>query len=591
MAEDYRARLEARRRVTARCVATGDRISNLRLAVAVLILVTLWLVFGTPGLPHAWLVVPIVLFVALVVRHERVARRRELSVRAEGFYERGLRRLNDEWRGTGEKGERYRDPEHPFEEDLDVFGEGSLFELLCAARTRSGRDALASWLAAPAEVEEARARQTAVKELRPRLDLREEIALLGDEIPVGIDAASLAEWGRRERRLTAPLVPIAAAFLGALSIAALVLWFVTDLGPGPLALMALLDVLFFLPFRARVMEVTQAANRPSEELDLLSLVLARFEAESFESPLLARLRGALDTDGRPPSRRIRSLVRKIQLVDAARNQLFMPIAWLLLWDLQAAYAIERWRAANGASVGRWVEAVGEIEALLSLAGHSFERPDDPFPEFSEEGPELLAEGIGHPLLPEGRLVRNDVRLGGDLRLLVVSGSNMSGKSTLLRTLGANTVLAFAGAPVRARSLRLSRLMPAASIRISDSLLDGASRFFAEIRRLKLVVDLAGGDPPALFLLDELLHGTNSKDRAAGAEALVKGLVKRGSIGLVTTHDLALGEIAESLAPRAANVHFEDRLEKGEMAFDYLLRPGVVTRSNALALMRAVGLDV
>jgi DNA mismatch repair ATPase MutS len=226
-----------------------------------------------------------------------------------------------------------------------------------------------------------------------------------------------------------------------------------------------------------------------------------------------------------------------------------------------------------------------------MAGYAFENPDDVFPEVVEAGPLFDAEALGHPLLPRDRCVRNDLRLDTALQVLVVSGSNMSGKTTLLRSVGVNTVLALAGAPVRARRLRLSTLAVGASIRVHDSLQDGTSRFYAEITRVRQLMDLAGAGLPLLFLLDEVLHGTNSSDRRVGAEAIVRGLLERGAVGLVTTHDLALAELAESLAPRARNVHFEDQLEGDRIAFDYRLRPGVVRRSNALALMRAVGLHV
>jgi len=196
--------------------------------------------------------------------------------------------------------------------------------------------------------------------------------------------------------------------------------------------------------------------------------------------------------------------------------------------------------------------------------------------------------MGHPLLPDDRCVRNSVTLAAPLRLLIVSGSNMSGKSTLLRTVGVNTVLALAGAPVRAKRLTLSHLALGASIRSTDSLEEGQSRFMAEILRLKQVLELP---PPALFLLDELLHGTNSHDRALGSQGLIRALLDRGAIGLVTTHDLSLATVADQLAPAAANVHFEDRLEDGRLVFDYRVRPGIVARSNALDLMRAVGLNV
>ncbi|MBI2149640.1 MAG: hypothetical protein HYU27_03420 [Acidobacteria bacterium] len=232
-----------------------------------------------------------------------------------------------------------------------------------------------------------------------------------------------------------------------------------------------------------------------------------------------------------------------------------------------------------------------MEALCALAGYAFEHPGDPFPELIE-GPILLeADEVRHPLIPASECVPNSLKLGGDLRLLVVSGSNMSGKSTLLRTVGINVVLAQAGAPVRARRLRLSPLAIGATLRVQDSLHGHTSRFYSEIRRLHEIMELTQGPLPVLFLLDEILHGTNSHDRAIGAEAVVRGLADRGAIGLVTTHDLALAKVADALAPRAANVHFRDHLDNGRMIFDYRLHPGIVEKSNALELMRAIGLKV
>jgi DNA mismatch repair ATPase MutS len=262
-----------------------------------------------------------------------------------------------------------------------------------------------------------------------------------------------------------------------------------------------------------------------------------------------------------------------------------------MWRTQIAWHIDQWRAAHGGSIGLWIAAVGELEALLALAAYSAENPADPFPELVA-GPGLFeAQELGHPLLNPDLCVRNDVSLGGTVKALLVSGSNMSGKSTLLRTVGINAVLALAGAPVRAKGLRVSPLATGATLRIQDSLLAGRSRFYAEIERVRLLVEISSGDIPLLFLLDELFHGTNSHDRCLGAEALIKGLIDRGAIGLLTTHDLALAAGGERLAPRVENVHFEDRLEEGKMHFDYRMRPGIVQHSNALALMRAIGLDV
>jgi DNA mismatch repair ATPase MutS len=337
--------------------------------------------------------------------------------------------------------------------------------------------------------------------------------------------------------------------------------------------------------------VLAPVERRAYDLAILAGILVRLEREPFTAPRLVELRQALDIAGSPPSQRIGQLVNLIDWLDAQRNQLFIPFALVLLWPVQFAFALEAWRRACGPAIARWLAVVGEFEALGSLASHAYENPADVFPEIVAEGPLFEGEKLGHPLMPAARCVRNDVRLGGELRLLVVSSSNMSGKSTLLRTVGVNAVLALAGAPVRARRLRLSPLVVGATLRIQDSLLAGKSRFYAEITRMRQLVDRAREPLPLLFLLDEMLHGTNSHDRRIGAEAILRNLVQLGAIGLVTTHDLALTHIVELLGPQAANVHFADHLENGTMIFDYCMRPGVVQHSNALALMRAVGLEV
>jgi DNA mismatch repair ATPase MutS len=240
-------------------------------------------------------------------------------------------------------------------------------------------------------------------------------------------------------------------------------------------------------------------------------------------------------------------------------------------------------------VARWLDAVGDIEALGALAVYAYENPDDPFPEIVEQGARFDGEQLGHPLLPRRSCVRNDVRLGETPRVLIVSGSNMSGKSTLLRTVGVNAVLALSGAPVRARRLSISPLSLGATIRVQDSLQAGMSRFYAEINRIKQLMEAASGPRPLLFLLEEVLAGTNSQDRKTGAEILLREFVARKSIGLVTTHDLALAGAVDALGSGASNVHFEDQLVDGKLTFDYVLRPGVVTKSNALALMKSIGL--
>lgn len=581
-----------------------------RLAAVIAAAAVVWLALAG-HLSIVWITLPIAVFAVLVAIHDRLLRILERRRRAQRFFERALARLDGKWAGTGEPGDRYLDPAHAYARDLDLFGAGSLFELLCTARTHIGEDTLARWLLAPAGPAAARARQEAVSELRPRVDLREDLAVLAEESRTGVDPVSLAAWGEApgllERgRLHAVVWALTA--LGVAGVSALAAYVLSLLGAvriSEAASIALRDIFlvvlavngtFLYRVHQRIGAVVRAAEEAAEELKLLSEVLVRLERESFHSPLLAALGASLDTEGAPPSKRIGRLNRLMELLDSRDHVLVRVAEPFVLWTTHLAFAVEAWRRHSGPVVRRWLTATGEMEALCSLASHAFEHPDDPFPEFVGDEALLEAEAIGHPLIERSRVVRNDVRMGGaGPRVLVVSGSNMSGKSTLLRTLGVNAVLAQAGAPVRARRLRMSPLAVGASIRVTDSLQGGVSGFYAEILRLRQILDATARPgpkgAPVLFLIDEFLHGTNSHDRLIGAQAVVRGLVERGAIGLITTHDLALAEIAGELGERAANVHFEDHIEDGRMVFDYALRPGVVRKSNAIELMRSVGLEI
>jgi hypothetical protein len=581
-----------------------------RLAAVIAAAAVVWLALAG-HLSIVWITLPIAVFAVLVAIHDRLLRILERRRRAQRFFERALARLDGKWAGTGEPGDRYLDPAHAYARDLDLFGAGSLFELLCTARTHIGEDTLARWLLAPAGPAAARARQEAVSELRPRVDLREDLAVLAEESRTGVDPVSLAAWGEApgllERgRLHAAVWALTA--LGVAGVSALAAYVLSLLGAvriSEAASIALRDIFlvvlavngtFLYRVHQRIGAVVRAAEEAAEELKLLSEVLVRLERESFHSPLLAALGASLDTEGAPPSKRIGRLNRLMELLDSRDHVLVRVAEPFVLWTTHLAFAVEAWRRHSGPVVRRWLTATGEMEALCSLASHAFEHPDDPFPEFVGDEALLEAEAIGHPLIERSRVVRNDVRMGGaGPRVLVVSGSNMSGKSTLLRTLGVNAVLAQAGAPVRARRLRMSPLAVGASIRVTDSLQGGVSGFYAEILRLRQILDATARPgpkgAPVLFLIDEFLHGTNSHDRLIGAEAVVRGLVERGAIGLITTHDLALADIAGELGERAANVHFEDHIEDGRMVFDYALRPGVVRKSNAIELMRSVGLEI
>jgi hypothetical protein len=536
-----------------------------------------------------WLLLPLAAFLALVVLHDRVLQALGRARRAVAFHQDALARLAGKPGAGGQPGERFAQDDHPYALDLDLFGQGSLFHLLCTARTQPGEDRLASWLLQPAGAAEVAARQRAVAELAPRLDLREDLAVLGEDLRAAVDAASLAAWGRAPPALGGSAAPLA-LLSAAASVVGTALW-ASGAGPLPFIAAVVLAAALRTSLRRPLERVLSSLDRPSAELSVLSLLLARLERERLDDPGLAELQERLRTGHTTASRRIAQLTRMAARLEWARNQLFAPIAFLLQWTPLHAVAVERWRAACGHAVGDWLEAVAELEALSALAGYAHARPEQPFPEVVERAPGapafLQAEALRHPLLPGA--VANDVRLGpGGPAALLVSGSNMSGKSTYLRTVGVAVVLAQAGGPVAAARCRLTPLMPGATLRIQDSLQAGRSRFYAEITRLRALQDLAAGPHALLFLLDEILHGTNSRDRRIGAEALLAGFLASGAIGLVTTHDLALTELAQEAV---ANAHFEDQVVDGRIVFDYRLKPGVSTHSNALGLMRAVGLLV
>ena len=587
---EYLRRLDARRGSVEQMERRHRTLGNCRLLVALAAAILAFLAFGFDAISPLWLMIPAILFVVLVVIHEQIIQARNQCARAVAFYESGLARLDNRWAGHGETGERFRDRLHPYSEDLDLFGTGSLFELLSTARTREGEQILAKWLRASAARDVLHARHAAITELRSRLDLREDLSLLGEEVRTKVHTDALAGWGEHAAAFTRPTVRVAAGLLSALAVFSFIAWPVWGMRDLALAVV-LVNGFFFLRFHKRAEQIAGAAGDAARDLALLSDVLSRLEREQFTAPRLAELRSMLDIEGRPPSFRIARLRRLMNMLDSREHVLFRAIDPIVLWTLQWVLAVESWRKHSGPAIRRWIAAVGEMEALSALAGYAYEHPTDPFPEFADAGPSFHGEGLAHPLLPEDRAVRNDLAIGRELRLVVVSGSNMSGKSTLLRTIGINAVLAQCGAPVRATRLRMSPLSVGASIRIMDSLHEGTSRFYAEITRLKQIVDLTAGPVPVLFLLDEFLQGTNSHDRRLGAEATVRGLIARGAIGVLTTHDLALAEIAEGLGTDATNCHLEDRLEDGKLLFDYRLRPGVVQRSNALELMRSLGLDV
>lgn len=537
------------------------------------------------------LLIPIGAFVVLAVLHGRLIRAVAGCSRSIRFYEQGLARLDGSWAGKGIAGERFLEPSHPYARDLDLFGRASLFELLCTARTRAGEETLAQWLLAPAAPEKVRERQAAAVELSERLDFRERLATLGEDLGLGVRPKELTAWGEAAPLFPSGMLRIVAPLLAAAWIFSLIAWQVW--GAPELLVMATTVVNLGLSyrFRARLSEAAHAAEEAGRDLNLLSHVLTAFEGEHFTSPRLLQLQKQLKQENILPSKAVAQLNRRVEFLESAHNLFVRIFDFVIFYRLQFVLAAESWRRRFGPSLRTWLDTVGELEALGALGGYTYEHPAAVFAEFVESAPCFEAQALAHPLLPQNRAVANDLRLGPDLQLIMVSGPNMAGKSTFLRGVGVNAVLAQCGAPVCAASLKLSPLQVTASICVLDSLEGGVSRFYAEIRRLKQIMDLTNATVSVLFLLDELLSGTNSHDRLIGTRSFVTKLVERGAVGLVSTHDLALTAIPQEIGSQASNCHFKDHLEEGQLCFDYKLYPGVVQTSNALALMRSIGLEV
>lgn len=590
---EYSKRLEACLKKMASRERVHLRAGNAKLATIVAGLVLAWLSLGKHLFPLTWLAVPVALYAVLAILHEQVIRTRTRAETAASFYRKGLARMEDRWAGTSAPGERFRDAKHVYAEDLDLFGRGCLFEMLSTARMPMGEDRLAQWLLSPSPTGALVERQTLIAELREKLDLREHLAVTGEDLRARLNPETLPDWAEGKPILPAPAWRGVAAFL-ALGATVCLIYAIMTWSYVPLLIVLMLETILLSWLHRRAAAVVAGMASNAEGLVLFSEILKRFEAEPFTSARLHGFVEELKGDALPASRAIRRLAYAVYWADASEGLVAKILNLPLLYTVQVAFALEAWRRRWGAQMRSWIDIAGEMEALLSLATYSFEHPDDPFPEFaqgSDRGALFDGEALGHPLIPVAQCVRNSVRLDEQTRVLLVSGSNMSGKSTLLRTVGINAVLAMAGAPIRGKSLRLTPLAIGTRIRSADSLQEGRSSFYTEILHIRQVFDLRNAEAPLLFLFDELLEGTNSKDRRIGAEGLIRALLNGGAIGLVSTHDLALTDITKPLGNVVRNMHFQDTVEDGKMQFDYRLRDGVVAKSNALELMRLIGLDV
>jgi hypothetical protein len=511
--------------------------------------------------------------------------------RRAALYERGIDRMEDNWRGKGNSGEDFARANHIYQSDLDILGEGSLFELLATTRSEVGAERLACLLLDSPTLAEARARQEAVKELRGSTGLREEIALLGKYQFQNTSVNLLRDWLSLPTIRVSRMVPLllwicAAACLsfGAMGYIGVLPW---NRAALPLVPLLALQAGIALVLKRRIRPQAKAIRPLTYDFIVLRQGLALMERQDFHCEklrvLVERVRRGSGTA------RIRKLERLVKAIEASEDYFLYGFSLWLAIGTQLVLAIERWRAAHQREFEGWLDAWAEFEALNALACYAHEHPDNIFPELLEGEARFEAEDLAHPLLPRNGCVGNDIALHRRPAFYLISGSNMAGKSTFLRAIGMNAILAAAGAPVRASSARLTVFKVCASISIVDSLQEGKSKFLAEVERLRETIRSTADGRPVLFLIDEILSGTNSRDRGIAARSVVQALVAAGAVGALSTHDLALTEIAEVPRLGGANVHMQNEDPEQPLKFDYRVKPGIAKQDNAQAIVRMMGI--
>ena len=572
--------------------ARRNRTRTVLICLIILLIVQLWMTFVNHKLSPAISALPLIGIALAFRRHEKLkATSSELADRAE-FYQRGIDRLTGAWQGNGATGEEFARPHHLYQWDLDIFGKGSLFELLCTTRSEVGAERLASYLLDPVNLEETRSRQSAVKELKLATALREEIALLGKYNFQDCSRQLLRSWlnmpllhAPRSVSVVLLTCSILCASLGILGLTTLVGW--SYLAPFliPLAMMQFGIAAFY---SRRVRPLLENLEPLTNEFTVLLDALELMEHREFCSPKLLSLVQEMRCQN--ASSHVRKLQQLVGQLNRRKTDVVYLPALFLAVGTQIVLALERWRCEHQEDLKVWLDCWAEFDALNALASYAHEHPENVFPEFTEEAAIFEARNLGHPLLADDTCIGNDVVLNPKSRFYLISGSNMAGKSTFLRAIGMNAVLAYAGAPVRAINVRMSQFAVCASISISDSILEGKSKFMAEVERLKATIDAMQGRKPVLFLIDEILSGTNSRDRRLAAEAVIRCLIAGGAIGVLSTHDTALSEIANVSELRGCNVCMEGENPKDPLEFNYLVKAGISKRSNALAIVEMLGIS-
>ncbi len=534
----------------------------------------------------------LVLFIPLMILHDHYFNKKKYAAILHKINEDSLKRIHGEWNTFSDDGEEFIDDNHNYSQDLDIFGPGSLFQFINTTITYLGRIKLRDFLISSAKsIEEISDRQEAVIELAPKLDWRQKYMAEGIVESRMHDPETLFLWANKiERFYRKPLVIYIIRFMPIITVVIAILTF---LNPEPqyYCLIAVLVIQYaILKIKSKQRgEILEVAYKFMEDIKAYSNMLSLIEQEEYHSSHLQDLQNRLKNEqGQTAGEQIRKLVKIVEAIANRYNQLYIFFNILFLLDYHYVFALEKWKEESGSKLRDWLDVIAEFESLSSLAVLTHDYPQWTTPELSKEGPCFAAQDMGHPLL-KNTCVANNLKFEPPENILLITGSNMSGKSTLLRTVGINLVLAYAGGNVCAKTFKCSIMDIYTCMRVNDDLEKNISSFYAELLRIKMIVKAVEEGQTVFFLLDEIFKGTNSMDRHTGARALIMKLSKAKVLGLVSTHDLELGDL-EKESNMIKNYHFQESYKDNEIYFDYKLRLGVSTTRNAAFLMKMAGIE-
>lgn len=493
-----------------------------------------------------------------------------------------------------DEGQPFTPKDHPYANDLDIFGRASLFQYINRTNSEMGGGTLANWLLNPSDVFTILQRQEAVKELCSNTEWRQQLQALGKEqIIKNITRQRLHNWLKEPDTFSSfTHWKWIRYVLPAIILTVVCLNIFNELPTRILNVFLLIYAVIAYFVSRKVSPVHQQLSRMAAELDTLSESIHLIEKAAFISPLLQQWQSAYLQEKTSSSYQINQLKKILERLDLRYNPVvFIPLDILLQWDLQQALDLEKWKKNNEQNVLEWFEVLGKFEALNSFSALCFNNPAWSFPALHSKHFFIAGNRIGHPLIPKIKRILNNISIKDEGELMLVTGSNMAGKSTYLRSIGVNIVLAMAGAPVCAERFTLSPVQLISSMRIADNLEESTSTFYAELKKLKTIIDKVNASEKLFILLDEILRGTNSLDRHTGSVALIKQLIKHKAAGVIATHDVELAKMQENYPANILNFHFDARIENDELYFDYLLKPGICTSLNASILMKKIGIEL